>query len=110
MTKLLLALVVSGARLALMSRTTKGVALAPLTETERQGLGTIGIAAEMSKLDTWYAQEPSLFDEGLRGMQDHRSGARQGAIDGVKSWSRSGTINLSCRHLHRTECLGEVLG
>lgn len=112
MTKLLLALLLGGAQLAFLSCTTKGVALSPLTETERQGLGTIGIAAELSKLDTWYAPDPSLIDDGLRAMQDRLNDAGQGAIDGAKRVYRDPIGTLSCRNSSApgTACLVTVIG
>lgn len=84
MTRLGIGLLVLGLQLMLMSCASQRVALSPLTEAERQGLGTIGIAAEVSRLETQYSRDPSIVDDGLRAMQDRLSDAGQGAIDGGK--------------------------
>lgn len=105
MSKLLLLVFVMVSQLTLVSCTTQGVALLPLTETERQGLETIGIAAEVSKFDTLYSRDPSLIDEGLRAMQDRLNDAGQGAINGVK-FALPGLGKLSCP---RGNCLPAVL-
>ena len=83
MYKLLLVLMVMSTQLVLISCTMKGVALSPLAETERQGLGTIGIAAGASRLEAQYSRSPSIVDGGLRVMHDRLSDAGLGAIDGI---------------------------
>ena len=110
MSKLLFPFLAVVAQLILVSCTTQGVTLLPLTEAERQGLGTIGIAAEVSKSDTLYSRDPSLIDEGLRAMQDRLNDAGQGAINGVKFVLPGlGTIKCSSGGSTGTRCLGSVL-
>lgn len=110
MSKLLFPFLAVVAQLILVSCTTQGVALLPLTEAERQGLGTIGIAAEVSKSDTLYSRDPSLIDEGLLAVQDHLNDAGQGAINGVKlALPGLGTIKCSSGGSTGTRCLELVL-
>jgi hypothetical protein len=112
MSKLLLLFLVVVSELTLVSCTTQGVALLPLTETERQGLGTIGIAAEVSKSDTLYSRDPSFIDEGLRAMQDRLNDAGQGAINGIKLALASpalGKINCDSGGPSGTRCLVSLL-
>lgn len=54
------------------------VPLSFLTETERQGLGTIGIMAEPSTPEIWYSRPPFIAESGLREMQDRFHEAGQG--------------------------------
>jgi hypothetical protein len=84
MSRLLIGLLVLGSHLMLLSCASQRVALTPLTESERQELGTIGIAAEVSRVDTWYARDTSIIDDGLRAMQDRFHDAGQGAVKQVK--------------------------
>ena len=84
MSRLLIGLLVLGTHLMLLSCASQRVALTPLTEPERQGLGTIGIAAEASLLETQYSRAPSIVDDGLRAMQDRLHDAGQGAVKQVK--------------------------
>lgn len=78
MTKLLLVLLVVGSHLVLVSCATKGVALSPLTEQERQRLGTIGIMAEPSGTEISYSRPPFIADSALREMLAHLHDSRQG--------------------------------
>jgi hypothetical protein len=84
MYKLLLILMVLGSQFTLTACTIQRVSLTPLTDAERQTLGTIGIAAEVSRLETQYSRDPSIVDDGLRAMQDRLSDAGQGALKQVK--------------------------
>ena len=68
--RLLLGLLVLGTHLMLLSCASQRMALTPLTEPERQGLGRIGVGAEASRLETQYFQSPSIVDSGLRVMLD----------------------------------------
>lgn len=70
MYKLLLILLVLGSQFTFTACTIQRVPLTPLTDAERQTLGTIGIAAEVSRLETQYSRDPSIVDDGLRAMQD----------------------------------------
>jgi hypothetical protein len=83
MTRLGIGLLVLGLQLMLMSCASQRVALSPLTETERQGLGTIGVGAEPSRLEARYSRSLSTVDGGLRVMHDRLSDAGLGAIDGI---------------------------
>jgi hypothetical protein len=83
MIRLGIGLLVLGSQLMLMSCASHRVPLTPLTETERQTLGTIGIAAEVSRLETQYSRDPSIVDDGLRVMHDRLSDAGLGAINGI---------------------------
>lgn len=83
MRRLLIVLCVVGSQLVILSCASHRVALTPLTETEQQGLGTIGIVAEESRLKTSYSRAPSSIDDGLRAMQDRLTDAGQGALGGV---------------------------
>ena len=78
MAKLLLALLVCVVQVALVACATKGVVLSPLSETERQGLGTIGVMAELSGSEVWYSRPPFFADSELREMLDHLHDSRQG--------------------------------
>ncbi|HRI39892.1 MAG TPA: hypothetical protein PLO50_15155 [Nitrospira sp.] len=84
MSRSLIVLLVLGLPLMLMSCASQRVALSPLTEIERQGLGTIGIVAEESRLETSYSRASSIIDDGLRAMQDRLTDAGQGAVKQVK--------------------------
>lgn len=75
MSRLLIVIFIIGSQLMLVSCASHRVALTPLTETERQELGTIGIAAEVSRVDTWYARDTSIIDGGLKALQDRLSDA-----------------------------------
>lgn len=83
MIRLFIVLLVLSPQLMLMSCASQPVALTPLTESERQELGTIGIAAEVSRLETLYSRDRSIIDDGLRAMQDRLRDARQGSLAGV---------------------------
>lgn len=72
MCKPLLALLVISSQITLTSCATQRVPVTPLTETERQTLGTIGIAAEVSRLETRYSRDASIIDDGLRAMMPDR--------------------------------------
>lgn len=110
MSKFLLLAFVVVFQVTLASCATQGVTLLPLTETERQGLGIIGIAAEVSKSDTLYSRDPSLIDEGLRAMQDRLNDAGQGAINGVKAaFPGLGKVSCSSGGSSGTRCLGSML-
>lgn len=80
MIRLFIVLLVLSPQLMLMSCASQPVALTPLTESERQELGTIGIAAEVSRLETLYSRDRSIIDDGLRAMQDRLRDARQGVF------------------------------
>jgi hypothetical protein len=112
MSRLLIVLLVLGSQLMLMSCASHRVALTPLTETERLGLGTIGIVAEASRLEALYSRDSSIIDDGLRAMQDRLSDAGQGAIDGAKRVYRQPIGTLSCRSggSRGTDCLMDVIG
>ncbi|NOU09113.1 MAG: hypothetical protein HOO98_03715 [Nitrospira sp.] len=84
MYKFLLILMVLGTQFTLTACTIQRVPLTPFTDAERQTLGTIGIAAEVSRLETQYSRDPSIVDDGLRAMQDRLDDAGQRAIDGIK--------------------------
>lgn len=110
MSKPLLSFLAVMAQLILVSCTTQGTALLPLTEAERQGLGTIGIAAEVSKSDTLYSRDSSLIGEGLRAMQDRLNDAGQGAINGVKlALPVLGNLECNSGGPSGTRCLVKVL-
>ena len=89
----LLILLVLGTQFTLTACTIQRVPLTPLTALERQALGTIGIAAEASRLETQYSRDPSVVDDGLRAMQDRLTDAGQGAIDGAKWVDYRSSIN-----------------
>lgn len=85
MYKLLLILMVLGFQFTLVACTTKGVALlSPLTETERQGLGTIGVMVRLSGSEVWYSRPPFFVDSELREMQDRLYNSGQGDLEGDK--------------------------
>ena len=84
MCKPLLALLVICSHITLTSCMTQRGPVVPLTETERQTLGTIGIAAEASRLETLFSRDTSIVDDGLRAMQDRLTDAGQGAVQQVK--------------------------
>lgn len=75
---------VLGFQFTLTACTIQRVSVTPLTETERQALGTIGIAAEVSWLETLYSRDAPIIDDGLRAIQDRLSDAGQRALDGAK--------------------------
>jgi hypothetical protein len=103
MTKLLLLIFVVVSQLTLVSCTRQGVALVPLTETERQGLGTIGIAAEMSRPEALYSRDASIIDSGLRKIEDRVDAFGQGALEGVKQVKGfKGAKDINCKN---TACL-----
>ncbi len=112
MTRFGRSLLVLGSQLMLMSCASQSVTfLLPLTETERQALGTIGIAAEVSRLETQYSRDPSIIDDGLQAMQDRLSDAGQGAIDGAKWVDYRSPINPRpvCRTPRSRLCFNESI-
>lgn len=111
MYKLLLILLVLGSQFTFTACTIQRVPLTPLTDAERQTLGTIGIAAEVSRLETQYSRDPSIVDDGLRAMQDRLNDAGQGAIDGAKRVYLDPLGNISCGggQSPGIACVGTVL-
>lgn len=104
MYKPLLVLLMVSSQISLSACTVYRVQVAPLTEEERQTLGTIGIAAEVSRLATQYSRDSTIIDDRLRDIQDRLSDAGQGAIKGFK---KGGLVRIN-RCLNE-ECLVGVL-
>lgn len=100
MSKLLLLFLVVVSELTLVSCTTQGVALLPLTETERQGLGTIGIAAEVSRPEALYSRDASGIDNGILRIEDRVDAFGQGALEGVRQVKGfKGAGDLKCENM-----------
>ena len=103
MTRLLIVLLVLGSQLMLMSCASQPVALSPLTEIERQGLETIGIAAEVSRLETLYSRDASIIDHGLRAIGDRVDAFGEGALEGIKKVEDFKEVkSIKCRNM---DCL-----
>lgn len=99
MNKILLILMVLGYQPTLTACTIQRVPVTPLTETERQALGTIGIAAEVSRLETLYSRDASIIDDGLRAIEDRVDAFGEGALEGVKNVKGFTEVkNINCRN------------
>lgn len=70
----------------------------PLTEQERQNLGTIGIVAEVATLDARYKQNVQPGGVGLSDIRDRVTGTGEGVWDGLKKGFEWGNIGPCSRY------------
>lgn len=73
-----------------------GISLSPLTEQERQDLGTIGIASEMSALDAMHRHSTPWFSDEARELRDRFVDIGNGALDGGAKANIFGSIASHC--------------
>lgn len=99
MYKILFLLMVLGSQLTLTACATQRVQVTPLTDMERQSLRTIGIEAEVSRLEALYSRDASIIDDGLRTIEDRVDAFGEGALEGVKNVKGFTEVkNIKCRN------------
>lgn len=98
MKKILLIFIVVVFQVAQTSCVEQSVQFSPLTENEKQDIGTVGIAAEVSDLEAVHKQKASVVGNGLREVRDRVVDTGEGAWEGVRKGFFWGDIGPCSRY------------